>query len=686
LGGAPDVASGGTHVVPASGKLILRLLGDFAAEIDGREISLATRKAKALMAYLALSDSAQDTRERLVGLLWSESDEEHARASLRQAVHDIKLAFGSAEFITGFRVDKQTLSLVRERLACDVDEVLAAAAQGVVHSRLLDTQRITDTLLSGLDNVDPSFQVWLLAKRQLLHDRLTLALERLLPTEDDSRDASAAALALLNLDPTHEVACRHLIRARAARGDIGAALKIYKSLWDLLDADYDIEPSKETQALIVGIKQMPGLGEHPQASTFAPILHGASREASAPKRLFISVCAFDASGVPEDKRHMVNGFRHEFVACLTRFREWSVRTLPPVWEPEPRTWSSPPEYFVEGSTYESNGTVRLVVTLRDAATSVCIWSERYSITLAAWFETQERIVRQIAMSLNIHVSAERLRRLATGSEVTLEIHDRWLRGQALLLQMASKDWPAAAALVESLLADAPDFSPALSGLVQYRNIAHIALPGQFRDTARHLETLRIAQRAVQLDPLDSRAQLSLAWTYQLLGRVDESTLHAGLAVDLNDNDPWTLMASGQIFAYCGAYERATTLAAASLGMTPMPKPPQVAYSAAIKFLCSDYAGCIDASGQDLGMSPAFMMWGCAAKAHVGRLDEAKAEFERGLERVGADWHGQQPPTRDSMARWLLHAFPIAVRADWERLAAGLAAAGAPVEGIEFGVW
>jgi DNA-binding SARP family transcriptional activator/TolB-like protein len=679
------VATGGIHETPGSGQLTLRLLGDFAAEIDGREISLATRKAKALIAYLALSDNAQDTRERLVGLLWSESDEERARASLRQAVHDIKLTFDSAGF-AGFRVDKQTLSLVRERRTCDVDEVLAAAAQGVVHSRLLDSQRITEILLSDLDNVDPAFQVWLLAKRQLLLDRLTLALERLLPAEGDSRDASAAALALLNLDPTHEIACRHLIRARAARGDIGGALKIYKSLWDILEEDYDIEPSKETQALIVGIKQMPGLSEHPQAPMIAPSLQDAAREASAPKRLLISVCTFDASGVPGDMRHLVNGFRHEFVACLTRFREWSVRTVPPSWESEPRTWSSPPEYIVEGSTYELNGTIRLVVTLRDAATSVCIWSQRYSITLAAWFETQERIVRQIAMGLNIHVSAERLRRLATGSEVTLEIHDRWLRGQALLLQMASKDWPAAAALVESLLADAPDFSPALSGLVQYRNIAHIALPGQFRDAAKHLETLQIAQRAVRLDPLDSRAQLSLAWTYQLLGRMDNSTLHAALAVDLNENDPWTLMASGQIFAYCGEYERAASLSAASLGITPMPTAPQVAYSGAIKFLCSDYAGCIDASREDLEMSPAFMIWRCAAKAHAGRLNEAKAEFEKALEGVAADWHGQQAPTRGSMARWLLHVFPIAIRGDWERLVAGLAAAGAAVEGIEFGVW
>lgn len=86
------------------------------------------------------------------------------------------------------------------------------------------------------------------------------------------------------------------------------------------------------------------------------------------------------------------------------------------------------------------------------------------------------------------------------------------------------------------------------------------------------------------------------------------------------------------------------------------------------------------------MSPAFMIWGCAAKAQVGRLDEAKAELARTLEKIAADWHGQEQPTRESMARWLLHVFPIAIRGDWERLAAGLAAAGAPVEGIEFGVW
>ncbi len=649
----------------------------------------ATRKARALAAYLALSENGQDARERLVGLLWSESDEDRARASLRQVVHDIKGACDSAGF-EGFRADKQTLSLARQSFCSDVEDVLSAVAGGAVHPRLLDTQRLDETLLAGLDNVDPAFHVWVLAKRQLLCNRLTLALERLLLSGGDPADAGTAATALLNLDPTHEVACRHLIRARAAQGDVGGAMKTYKTLWDLLDAEYDIEPSKETQELIVGIKQWPAGSETSKAE---PPPLAAARPLPATRRLFISVCAFDVTGVPEDKRHVVNGFRHEFVACLARFREWSVRTLPPVldaetpaWDAEPRTWSSPPEYVVEGSAYESGGAIRLVITFRDAITSVCIWSERYSITLPDWYETQQHIVRQIATALNVHVSAERLRRATNEVDVDLEVHDRWLRGQALLHRVNTEDLRAAATLFEALVHDAPDFSPALSGLVQINNTKHIVFPGWFRDPRQHLEDLRIAQHAAQLDPLDSRAQLGLAWSYQLVGRVNESTLHASLASELNENDAWTLMSAGQIFAYCGNYERAERQAAASIALVLAPSQSQMSYLGAIKFLCGAYQESVEAGRRGLQDSPGFSVWLCAALGQLGHEEEAKEVLERAYDVIAAHWQGAGQPTRRDMTRWLMQMFPITVEADWERLRAGLAAAGAPVAGIKFGVW
>jgi tetratricopeptide (TPR) repeat protein len=220
-------------------------------------------------------------------------------------------------------------------------------------------------------------------------------------------------------------------------------------------------------------------------------------------------------------------------------------------------------------------------------------------------------------------------------------------------------------------------------MVQINNMEHIVFPGRFRDQSRHLATMRIAQRAVQLDPLDSRAQLGLAWSYQLVGRTHESTLHASLAAELNENDPWTLMSCGQIFAYCGQYERALSLADASLALSRPPTRSQMTYRSAIKFLCGAYDECIQAAIQGLDASPGFSVWKCAALAHVDRVSEARQEIDRALARTAADWQGPVEPATRNMIRWLLHMFPIAVEADWERLRVGFAATGAPVDGIGF---
>src|ERR1051325_1035595 len=70
----------------------LTLFGKVAAHFDGREIVFATRKARALLGYLALSEGVEETRERLIGALGSEAGEERARASLRQALYEFRTA------------------------------------------------------------------------------------------------------------------------------------------------------------------------------------------------------------------------------------------------------------------------------------------------------------------------------------------------------------------------------------------------------------------------------------------------------------------------------------------------------------------------------------------------------------------------------------------------------------------
>ena len=75
------------------GKIRLSLLGTFeASEASGDAISLPTRKAEALLAYLAMAPGRAHPREALYNLLWSDRSDEQARNSLRHALSALKKA------------------------------------------------------------------------------------------------------------------------------------------------------------------------------------------------------------------------------------------------------------------------------------------------------------------------------------------------------------------------------------------------------------------------------------------------------------------------------------------------------------------------------------------------------------------------------------------------------------------
>jgi DNA-binding SARP family transcriptional activator len=80
----------------------LNLLGPPEIFIDGEPISLSTRKSVALLAYLAVTESAH-SRDSLAALLWPEHDQTRARTYLRQAFHAFTKFLGS----TNFQADRQ---------------------------------------------------------------------------------------------------------------------------------------------------------------------------------------------------------------------------------------------------------------------------------------------------------------------------------------------------------------------------------------------------------------------------------------------------------------------------------------------------------------------------------------------------------------------------------------------------
>src|SRR5215203_4271705 len=77
-------------------ELMLFLIGPMRAQVKGRPVELQSRKARALLAYLALRRGISVPRDTLCALLWGERGEEQARASLRQTLSVIRKDLGSA--------------------------------------------------------------------------------------------------------------------------------------------------------------------------------------------------------------------------------------------------------------------------------------------------------------------------------------------------------------------------------------------------------------------------------------------------------------------------------------------------------------------------------------------------------------------------------------------------------------
>src|ERR1700740_1162035 len=92
-----------------------------------REIHFRSRKALALLCYLAVATDHALTRERAMELLWGSRGEDQARASLRQILHEIRLSLGACDAI---EFGRQHLSARPGAIDTDVDEMVRLAEGG----------------------------------------------------------------------------------------------------------------------------------------------------------------------------------------------------------------------------------------------------------------------------------------------------------------------------------------------------------------------------------------------------------------------------------------------------------------------------------------------------------------------------------------------------------------------------
>ncbi|MCB0111826.1 MAG: hypothetical protein KDE53_38140, partial [Caldilineaceae bacterium] len=208
----------------------LTLLGSITVKLGEGIVALETAKAKALLAYLALTDRPQ-RREHLVDLLWGEMAEAPARRNLTATLTSLR-----KELAAYLLVEPETIAFQHAvPHAIDVLDFQQALQDGRAANDLSLVReavaRYQGDFLAGFSvkNAD-AFEEWAAHRREQLREQMLLALQSLVDEavlHGDYTTGLAYANRLLEMDPWREIAHRQLMVLHAQSGRREAALAQY---------------------------------------------------------------------------------------------------------------------------------------------------------------------------------------------------------------------------------------------------------------------------------------------------------------------------------------------------------------------------------------------------------------------------------------------------------------------------
>ena len=267
----------------------IRTLGGLSASRDDQPPSGAATQPRRL-AVLALIARAGDrgiTRERLLGLLWPDADEEAGRRALSQALHALRTDLHDDDLFLGV----QELRLNLAAATCDVLDFDAAMA---AHEWDRAATAYSGPFLQGFRLAGAAeFDRWMEEERTHLSHRHAELLERLARAAGDKGDHATAVAwwrKRAAMDPLNARVTVELMRALAAAGERHAAVQQARIYEALLAEELALEPDAEVLRFAEELRRMPAAPPAPTvvATPVAPVTVPTAPDASVPPALLPS--------------------------------------------------------------------------------------------------------------------------------------------------------------------------------------------------------------------------------------------------------------------------------------------------------------------------------------------------------------------------------------------------------------
>jgi TolB-like protein len=520
-------------------------MGGFSVfDAAGAEPALPARKARALLAYLALAPAQWHRRERLAGLLWSDRPEALARNSLRQALASIR-KLGAVLGIDVVETDGD-----RVRLAEGVAEIDAVEFQKLHESDPLAAAGLyAGELLDGFTVRDPAFQDWLAGARAALNELTSETLERAgVQAECDGNPRIAIDLArqLIAVNPYCESGHRRLMELHAMSGNRAEAIRQYQSCERLLRDELGVAPCAETTALLERIRGEAGAAEihHPRLAD----------------RPSIAVLPFENLSADKEQEYFADGMAEDIISALSRFRWLFVIARNSTFTYKGQAvdvrrvaHELGVRYVLEGSIRRVADRIRVTAQLIDALTGKHVWSERYNRRIEDLFAVQDAITETLVGAMAPEIdAAERLR----AERYTPDSVDTWVmfqKGLAAYYETTEASLRLAVETFDHVCRRDPRFAQARAFAADTRLRQSIHF-----DVQRKSELLAVASRlGREARELDSRDSLGFSVEARVIshqGDHEQAIRLAEEGIALNPNDWMARYALGYVLIVAGRFE------------------------------------------------------------------------------------------------------------------------------------
>lgn len=547
------MSAGQSHTMTR--KLSLRLFGRFEV-LEPSGLTLPTRKAEGLLAYLALPAGQVRARGELTDLLWGSRDERHARHSLNQALSSLRKKL-TPLFPDLILADSSGLSLARELVTSDVGRLESLLVEGTMVALSEAAELWQGDLLSGMELREEAFEAWRAGERRRLRVSMMEGFHGLLDRQIQAVERAAAnqtAHMILRLDPLDESAHRKLMQIYASSGQRNAALRQFRECSDLLRRELDVAPEPETRALHQQILrnesptavhavvhevalESPAAATVPAAESWTPVAR------SRPPALAVRRFSFIGSD-PLDQA-VAESIGIDLLTDLTRDRSLTV-----VSDQKQLTGEGEAVYVVEGSLRRMGEQVAITAHLLDIGGGSYLWTERWVQPLSDLLQGTGRTVDRLAAVLKREVEAAEARKAIDSPPETLGAWSYYHLGLRELYRFTLPSLMTARSHFQRAVALDPDLAAAHARLAYV--FVQLYWYGPHSEREGFLDQgLAAAQQAVGLDPKEAHGHFALGRLYAVQQAFDQAVPEFETALDLDSSLAQASFGLGQALSAAG---------------------------------------------------------------------------------------------------------------------------------------